>query len=612
MLDVTRQELLKYGENTSVRGIPKFFKSKDIFLKLLWLVFFLGSTAVMIYLLVLLFTRYYSWPVASKYGEKIGHNLAFPDITICNLDPLAEGEPTELSLNFYLEFVIKNQNFMMDALKGSDNDTDFVDKSINTDEFIRTMYDEIFSVPGYILNLRKDRPKSNDCPNFIVDCNFFGMDWFGIENPCSAANFSRRWNANYYTCYTMRTSNLTTSNPTIRGLSLLLNVGPPNRIQVPFKSSLTSSQARGVQVSVHSPGTPPDLKRGFSIAPGTESIVDIVQTERTRQDKPYNELGCTREKTMPHSPTDKYTSDLCLEYCHQNVTQSLCGCMSHILSIPDSYFNNVTLCGNYSLYDTSINVLESFLNTTLELICAHALFDPKIEENCVNQCLMPCNETIYETYYSSTSWPQPSVQLSLFQNYFVDSDCLASNANVSARFANYLKVFKNCTKITCEIPYYSNLTQIEESFLQIKFLMKQNFPYYLAENPAYSWDVMVGTVGGMLSLWLGITAASGVEVIELVYMLFKRCWEKKKSKSRTKEMTSTAENISSNGERMPSDGTQLDKISASATNRSKTSNNATDHGQRSDLDLFEQFYINNRGSKNKIKNSANGYLSEIS
>ncbi|ESO03103.1 hypothetical protein HELRODRAFT_173987 [Helobdella robusta] len=48
--------------------------------------------------------------------------------------------------------------------------------------------------------------------------------------------------------------------------------------------SLLSFQSRGVKVSVQSPGALPDLKRGFNVAPETENIVEIIQTER----RPHN------------------------------------------------------------------------------------------------------------------------------------------------------------------------------------------------------------------------------------------------------------------------------------------------------------------------------------
>ncbi|ESO10568.1 hypothetical protein HELRODRAFT_185250 [Helobdella robusta] len=521
VIEALKSELLKYGENTSIRGIPKFFKSKDIFLKVLWLVFFITCTAVLIYLLITLFNKFYTWPVTTKYGEKVGQPLTFPDITICNLDPLAEGEPDYLKINEYLTYV---ENYKQDILNYLENANITGDDSSFAE--VRNMFDEIFSVSGYIINLKKTRPESNDCPNFIVDCSFFGYNWFQTDAICTAENFTKRWNANYYTCYTLKTSSLLniSSSNNIRGLSLILNLGPPSLIQVPYKSSLTNSQARGVQVSVHSPGTSPDLKRGFNVAPGTENIVEIVQTERSRLDKPHNRLGCTNERNMLFSPTEKYTSDLCVEYCIQELINKTCGCVTHLLSVPEKYISDTDLCGNLTIYEYSDNRTD---RAVFGLYCSLNNSDED-KASCFENCLMPCMEIKYDSFVTSASWPQPSVQINLFREYFDrDNDsCVEKNPKVKERYINYLKFMSEDR--TEDVPL-SSLTQIQESLLAIKFVMKQNFPYYQSENPAYTWDVMIGTVGGMLSLWLGITAASGVEIIELVYLLFKCCWNNKKS-----------------------------------------------------------------------------------
>ena len=73
----------------------------------------------------------------------------------------------------------------------------------------------------------------------------------------------------------------------------------------------------------------------------------------------------------------------------------------------------------------------------------------------------------------------------------------------------------------------ADLKKIQESFLLVKLIMPDDFPYSMVNNPLYSWDVMVGLVGGMLSLWLGITIMTFVEVFEFFYVFIKNCLMKK-------------------------------------------------------------------------------------
>ncbi|ESN91421.1 hypothetical protein HELRODRAFT_165453 [Helobdella robusta] len=528
MSQVIKSEIIKYGENSSVRGISKYFKSNDLFLRFLWLVLLVGSTTYMIYSLCILLNDYYTYPVTTEYGEKIGQNILFPDITICNLDPFNAGESEEFSLN---EYLIKLKTVKNRFLEIVGNDPPFNESW--SMKIVNNAFNEMASVSGYIMNLNKNRPELIDCPNFIVDCKFFGSNWFEMKDACSVDNFTRRWNANYYTCYTLKTGALKKSySKSIRGLDLLLNVGPVNLMKIPYKSSFTSSQSRGVQVSVHSPGTSPDLKRGFNVAPGTENVVEIIQTERKRLKVPYNKLDCTDEKMLSNS-SETYTHDLCTEYCQQDNMKNLCDCNTHLLSVPDKEMDDIPLCGNFTYFLHSQNnesTLDDLIADSVICLCNSFTwtlsdFAETNEKSCVKKCLIPCEETMYQFYLTSVAWPQPSVQLDLFEKYFIKRGCI-NHQRVKTRFINYFNYYNQFFNSSYVNTSFSNFTQISESLLEIKFLIKQNFPYFQMDKPVYTSDMMVGTVGGMLSLWLGITVASAVEIVELVYLLLKRCWER--------------------------------------------------------------------------------------
>ncbi|ESN91451.1 hypothetical protein HELRODRAFT_165487 [Helobdella robusta] len=147
-------------------------------------------------------------------------------------------------------------------------------------------------------------------------------------------------------------------------------------------------------------------------------------------------------------------------------------------------------------------------------------------DKCATICNMLCNEIIYQSFLTSATWPQPSIQLDIFQKYFISGGCM-KYSKVKQRYINYFHYYNDILiNNTTEIPL-SSLTQMQKSLLEIKFVMKQNFPFFQSEKPAYTSDMMIGAVGGMLSLWLGVTVASGVEVIELVYLMMKRSWQKK-------------------------------------------------------------------------------------
>ncbi|ESN91481.1 hypothetical protein HELRODRAFT_165520 [Helobdella robusta] len=505
MIHVIKSELLKFGEGSSVKGVAKIFKSKDVIPRLLWLFFFLSSSVFMIYLLHKLFIEFYTYPIITKYGEQIGHNVTFPDVTLCNLDPLAEGEPKVSSLKEYLSFIkYEKKKFLEKILKSNSSNTEARMKEV------KDALEGFDSFSGYIINMNKDLHKSRDCPDFVVDCAFFSDEWFKTKETCSISNFTRRWSANYYVCYTLEIKNLKFVNSTvIRGLNVILNVGPPNLIKLPYVSSLTNVQGRGIQVSVQSPGTPPDIKRGINFAVGTQNYLEIIQTERLRTDKPHNS-----EHYNDHY--NEHYSD------HYN----------------DHYYNE-----HYNKHYNKHCHNENYNKHYDEHYKEHRMVN-----HCQSQCPMPCEETMYEIKYLSSTWPQLSVQFDLFENYFIDRGCM-DVPEVRSRYINYLNNYELFLNDSTYNVSFSNLTKMQKSLIEMKFYIPQKFPYFQTDSPAYTGDMMIGTVGGMLSLWLGITVANGVEIVELVYVIFKRCWNIKMVSTKKND-----ENVNSKDSRADPEG----------------------------------------------------------
>ncbi|ESN92782.1 hypothetical protein HELRODRAFT_164895 [Helobdella robusta] len=524
-----KAELVSYAENTTIRGVPRFVKTKDPVLKKLWVLFLIACTVTLTFFLYVAISKYNYWPIRTKYGEKVEGKIAFPDITICNLDSFAAGYPEILPIEEFLLLFFKNKKMILEHL---------VKNESFSQSYAQKIYEEFNSITGYILNIPKNCDIKMDCPDFIIQCQIHQSNWPDDNKDCSNY-FEKHWSPNYYVCYTLKTSKLQTlsNNMSVRGLYLMLNIGPPSVKQIPYQYSFTRSQARGVQVDVHRSGTPPSPKNGFSVAPGTENIVTIVQTEKHRLDKPYNKFGCTAETILNVSPNEFYTRDSCIEFCKQKNILKNCGCVSHYLEVPLSYMNTTNMCGNFSLDSDQIkehgfNVFLMNKNVSDNFQCSQKF----LKGTCESSCLTPCDETIYGTFLSTASWPQNSLQIDLFENFIYEKNCTKTHPEVAKRYKLYTDILEHFyeSNLTMTDAINTNLkatsmklNQIQESFLTIKFIIKEDIPYYDIEEAAYTWDTMVGVVGGMLSLWLGVSAATFMEVVDFVYrLLMKRCQKK--------------------------------------------------------------------------------------
>ena len=79
--------LLKYLENSSVKGLPKAYKAGSRFQRILWISAICIGTAIACYMLIGLFLAFFSYETTiSNVGND--EKSEFPSISFCNTNPL--------------------------------------------------------------------------------------------------------------------------------------------------------------------------------------------------------------------------------------------------------------------------------------------------------------------------------------------------------------------------------------------------------------------------------------------------------------------------------------------------------------------------------------------
>jgi len=58
---------------------------------------------------------------------------------------------------------------------------------------------------------------------------------------------------------------------------------------------------------------------------------------------------------------------------------------------------------------------------------------------------------------------------------------------------------------------------IGKHFLQLKVFFQHIYPEILTDKPGMTPELLLSSVGGLLSLWLGVTAMTTFEFVELIY-----------------------------------------------------------------------------------------------
>ena len=111
---------------------------------------------------------------------------------------------------------------------------------------------------------------------------------------------------------------------------------------------------------------------------------------------------------------------------------------------------------------------------------------------------------------SHTKWPLP-YQYRHFYNRLIKSKPYADKFHILADFNN--SELQQATQV------------VEDNFVKIDFILDITHYYELKEIQKYTVFSFLGTLGGALNLWAGITVVVVVEIIEalinIVYSFFK-------------------------------------------------------------------------------------------
>ena len=122
-------------------------------------------------------------------------------------------------------------------------------------------------------------------------------------------------------------------------------------------------------------------------------------------------------------------------------------------------------------------------------------------------------ETKYYTDATTSQWP-------LINQYNSFWEKVIAPSSFATKFETLLNRCENESMISKEI-YKRQL--IQDNFVKLEFTLDLNGHVELVEVPMYSIFSVVGTLGGTLNLWNGITVLFFVELMKMMINIVKRC-----------------------------------------------------------------------------------------
>nr|XP_029519890.1 acid-sensing ion channel 1-like isoform X1 [Oncorhynchus nerka]XP_046192582.1 acid-sensing ion channel 1-like isoform X2 [Oncorhynchus gorbuscha] len=382
-----------FAHNSTLHGISHIFTYERVCVKrCLWVVFFLGSLTLLMFVCVDRIHFYLEYPHVTKLDEISTPMMVFPAVTFCNLNFFRFSHVTRNDLYHAGELLaLLNQRYeirdthlvedsVLEALKDKADFHNFKPRPFNMREF----YDRT----------------GHDIKDMLLACHFRGAE-------CSADDFQVVF-TRYGKCYTFnaggegRTPLITTKGGMGNGLELMLDIQQDEYIPVWGETDETTFEA-GIKVQIHSQEEPSFIDQlGFGVAPGFQTFVSCQEQRLIYLPPPWGDCKVTR---IDSEFFESYSITACRIDCETRYLVENCNC--RMVHMPGD---------------------APYCTPELYKECADPALDFLVERDndfCV--CETPCNMTRYSKELSFVKIPSKASAKYLAKKYNKSEQYIADN-----------------------------------------------------------------------------------------------------------------------------------------------------------------------------------------
>ena len=344
-------------------------------------------------------------------------------------------------------------------------------------------FDHFYSVNPSTLSIAEKKMLGHNLNKILIYCKFNDV-------PCNSKDFVWLWDDIYGNCYKFNSGHDSNGNKmdlknssldgTLFGLQLTIYVNVYEELIQNYSKKFVNGFGAVIRIGNSSYSTFYSRGVGILVSAGTVTYISVDREFKSMLPKPYS--NCEIDSSSPKyingmdlynlilQSKFKYTQQLCFRQCFQNFIFKKYNC---------SYFDflsnyNVTQCTENS------NITDFFDETF-------------VKNNCLSSCPLECDQTLFYTSISST--------LLNGYNYI---PLIESNSILSNDFIN-----RTLDAIT-----------VRESFVQL-YIYYESLSYTLTEElPQMDAVSLLGSIGGNLGLFLGVSFFSLCEIVEVAIEIF--------------------------------------------------------------------------------------------
>lgn len=487
-----RQKILKqlniFCESTSAHGLGHMAQSNSLVFKLFWCVLFWLALAGIIWQLSHIVLGYYAYHTSEVFATR-QESIPFPDVTVCNIEPLADRafEETLVKESLLHEYATRKLPKIWELIAMNPNIT-VLDAG------------RAGSTKGYFENsvIEETKHFSHYLRELILQCRFSGWDCTEhLED-----YFRYLPDGTYYNCYTFSAEKIgpfaNGLGPDM-GLSLIFYLGTTASAPFPgrFDSSSNVKQGTGVRVTIHNPGTlTSPITQGFDIPPGYSTSVGLQASKIERLGQPYG--NCTESRTHSYLPQFKYSASACLLLHAQMSIFQQCGCVCVDLPVPGR-LQEIAYCGFYNYSDS-----EYIEKITCEQEAYRSFYARcQVGEDLAMDCVPSCLDYSYQKEASHAKWPNIRYHKSFYQEII---------ANHSDR--DSIKAYKDLKKYQDE-GQFNDSSIILDNFARLNVFFTSSELSVRSQVPSYESSNLLSDMGGTIGLWAGLSLVTVIEVVIL-------------------------------------------------------------------------------------------------
>ncbi|XP_071506083.1 epithelial sodium channel subunit alpha-like [Diadema antillarum] len=503
--DSLSETVTDFGNATTIHGLQYIVNGGHVVFRLCWILICVAFLTIFILQGSEIFRDFSKNPYSTKIDIVSQSRLVFPAVTVCNANQLRRSQIINtrfeglievdggvsgadydyswwFSSNFFNGYgsssSSKRSQPSPDAFSWyiSNEDVDFEYESENwgslTDEndwrgfYSHSVADDFSDFFDVVNPTQQEiRNYGHQLQDFVIQCTF-------DQRQCNITHEFITWQNRYFgNCFTFNSAlageeaRMTGKTGALHGLHLTLFVEQPEYLGI-------LAPQTGAKITVHDPAAMPFPEdESVDLPTGMATSIGVRQENIQRLGGKYG--NCTtdgRNTNFSSSSLYQYSSAACRKQCFQLHLNSFCDCV-----------DNPLLLANLSNTCSVLNETQQW--------CRQYIAERYLDDALTCSCPSPCSETKYLKTISAMGWPSERYE-----------EHLASRLPAGSTAARL----------------FNNSALARKNFIRVKVYYEELNYERVEQIPVYTVTSLLGSVGGLMGLYIGMSFISVFEVMFLI------------------------------------------------------------------------------------------------